>query len=115
MPALQCINPDCCLHVACMLAASCACAHESSKCSLVVQKASSELQHGLSSILCSCALHADPLPVDLMYYAKSNTKNGKVLWVSLRGSNKLEGFHRFWNMIMRAPNHPVLLLALLFI
>ena len=58
--------------------------------------------------------HADPLPWQLMYTAKAKQKNGRTVYVSKRGSSKLEGFHCWWNTLVRGTRYsPELLQALI--
>ena len=43
--------------------------------------------------------HAEPLEAKDMYYVVKVSEN-KVKYISVRGSNKLEGFHKYANMVL---------------
>ena len=50
-------------------------------------------------------VYADPLPLEAMYTKKPRLKNGRVVFVSKRGTSKLEGYHRFWNQLTRGTHY----------
>lgn len=46
---------------------------------------------------------ADPLPPHLMYY-QVKSANGKVRWIAIRGTSKLEGLHKHFNKLLTCGN-----------
>ena len=51
----------------------------------------------LAHLMCGCC--ADPMTADKMYIEVKVSTN-KVRWISIRGSSKLEGFHKYANTVL---------------